>query len=66
MADLAPISPLASTPLVAISISSDGRVDVKCQIPKTEAVKLLLNIVEELRLQGFREESRLIQVARPA
>jgi hypothetical protein len=30
-----------------------------------EAVKLLLNVVEELRLQAYREDSRLIHVAPP-
>jgi hypothetical protein len=54
-----------SPPLVAVSVGADGRVQMSCGVPKLEAVKLLLNIVEELRIQAVREESRLIQLAPP-
>jgi len=64
MAQTQPIPALP--PIVSIVIGADGRTQVSCQVPKTEAVKLLLSVVEELRLQGYREESRMIQLAAPA
>ena len=61
-ASSAPVVP----PLLAVRVSSDGKVEVDCNIPKLEAVKLLNNVIEELRLQAYREQDRLIQVAQPA
>jgi hypothetical protein len=52
-----------TSPVVSVAISSDGRVQIACHVPKTEAVKLLLNVVEELRLQAFREDARIVRVA---
>jgi len=56
---LAPLMP----PLLCVTVAQGGRVDVQCGIPKLEAVKLLLSVVEELRMQAYQEHGRLIQVA---
>jgi hypothetical protein len=58
--------PVAAPPLLAVRVSAEGKVEVACHIPKIEAVKLLANVLEELRLQAYREQERLIQVAQPA
>ncbi len=56
---------LIAPPLLAVRVSPDGKVGVACNVPKLEAVKLLNNVIEELRLQAYREQERLIQVAQP-
>ncbi len=53
-------------PLLAVRVSTDGKVEIACNMPKLEAVKLLNNVLEELRVQAYREQDRLIQVAQPA
>jgi len=52
----------AEDALVRVVIHPSGQVDMHCRIAKTEAVKLLLNVVEELRFQAYREADRLIEV----
>ncbi len=61
LTNAAPV-PIAA-PLLAVRVSADGKVEVACNIPKLEAVKLLNNVVEELRLQAYREQDRMIQIA---
>jgi hypothetical protein len=50
--------------LLSIRVTNGGTAQVDCNIPKLEAVKLLLNVVEELRFQGYREHDRMIEVPR--
>jgi hypothetical protein len=58
--------PVAAPPLVAIRVLPDGKVEIACHVPKLEAVKLLNNVIEELRLQAFREQDRMVLMAQPA
>jgi len=51
--------------LLVLTIEAGGRAQIACHIPKLEAVKLLLSIVEELRAQAYEEQNRLIQVPSP-
>lgn len=48
--------------LLSVTVSSDGKAEVTCNIPKLEAVKFLLGLIEELRFQAFQEQGRLIEV----
>jgi hypothetical protein len=52
--------------LLAVTIEVGGRTQIACHIPKLEAVKLLLSVVEELRVQAYQERDRLVQVPAPA
>ncbi len=49
--------------VLSVVIGASGQVEFNCHIPKIEAVKLLLSVVEELRLQAYDEQRRVVQVA---
>jgi hypothetical protein len=51
--------------LLNVRIGPGGQAQIACQVPKLEAVKLLLSVVEELRAQAYQERERLVQVAAP-
>jgi hypothetical protein len=59
-----PMSGVATTrsSLLSVTIEAGGRTQIACHIPKLEAVKLLLSVVEELRAQAYQERDRLVQV----
>jgi hypothetical protein len=50
--------------LLMISVRADGRTEIKCALPKLEAVKLLAGLLEEFRIEAIKESGRLIAVPR--